>query len=187
MDSIKDRPGKRILEHALSTGICAPRRGSQRVEFRQHEDRPCPGLPLPRPAPHLCRGPEDHWAEINLVSEPHPGMGQFLQRIQELLRVVPGAFSPNQYADPRNSASHHHSTMHEATTAKGQLCVWADEHLRHSAQLWRVRPRPWIRPAKVHAPRRAAGENRLALHRLATADDAIEIADVHAFIDQGGA
>jgi cysteine synthase A len=60
-------------------------------------------------------------AEIDLVSEPHPESGEFLQariaRVQDLLRATPGAFWPNQYANLMNSAAHYHSTMHEVATA----------------------------------------------------------------------
>jgi cysteine synthase A len=62
-------------------------------------------------------------AEIDLVSRPHPETGEFLlariERVQELVRSIPGAFWPNQYANVGNSDSHYQTTMHEVMTALG--------------------------------------------------------------------
>ncbi len=128
-----DRPAKRILEHALSSGILFP--GGVVVESssgnmgiglaqacRYH------GLRFicvvdPKTTEANLRVLRAYGAEIDLVSEPHPGTGEFLQarieRVQELLRVIPGAFWPNQYANLRNSASHYHTTLHEVAAALG--------------------------------------------------------------------
>jgi 2,3-diaminopropionate biosynthesis protein SbnA len=131
--SIKDRPAKRILEHALSTGILAT--GGVVVESssgnmgiglaqacRYH------GLRFlcvvdPKTTAANLQILRAYGAEIDLVSEPHAETGEFLpariERVQELLRAIPGAFWPNQYANRKNSASHYHTTMHEVTTALG--------------------------------------------------------------------
>ena len=129
--SIKDRPAKRILEHALSAGLLFP--GGVVVESssgnmgiglaqacRYH------GLRFvcvvdPKTTEANLRVLRAYGAEIDLVSEPHPATGEFLlartDRVQELLREIPGAFWPNQYANMRNSGSHYHTTMHEVATA----------------------------------------------------------------------
>jgi 2,3-diaminopropionate biosynthesis protein SbnA len=129
--SIKDRPAKRILEHALRTGLLAA--GGLVIESssgnmgiglaqacRYH------GLRFlcvvdPKTTAANLQILRAYRAEIDLVSEPHPETGEFLQariaRVQELLRAAPGAFWPNQYANLRNSAAHYHSTMHEVATA----------------------------------------------------------------------
>lgn len=131
--SIKDRPAKKILEHALITGILCP--GGMVIESssgnmgiglaqacRYH------GLRFvcvvdPKTTEANLRVLRAYGAEIDLVSEPHPATGEFLQaridRVQELLREIPGAFWPNQYANMRNSGSHYHTTMHEVATALG--------------------------------------------------------------------
>jgi N-(2-amino-2-carboxyethyl)-L-glutamate synthase len=60
-------------------------------------------------------------AEIDYVAEPDPGTGEFLQarlnRVQQLLGDIPGAFWPNQYANMSNSSAHYDTTMHEVVTA----------------------------------------------------------------------
>jgi len=131
--SIKDRPARRILEHALSTGALLP--GGVVIESSSGNM----GIGLAQ----VCRyhglrficvvDPKTteanlgvlraYGAEIDLVSEPHPVTGEFLQarieRVQELLRTIPGAFWPNQYANESNAGSHYHTTMHEVATALG--------------------------------------------------------------------
>jgi N-(2-amino-2-carboxyethyl)-L-glutamate synthase len=129
--SIKDRPAKRILEQALSTGLLSP--GGVVIESssgnmgiglaqacRYH------GLRLicvvdPKITKANLQVLRAYGADIDIVSEPHPGTGEFLQarieRVQELLRTIPGAFWPNQYANMGNSASHYDTTMHEVMTA----------------------------------------------------------------------
>jgi 2,3-diaminopropionate biosynthesis protein SbnA len=131
--SIKDRPAKRILEHALSTGLLGP--GAVVIESssgnmgiglaqacRYHGVRfIC--VVDPKTTEANLRVIRAYGGEIDLVSEPHPESGEFLQarieRVQELLRATPGAFWPNQYANLGNSASHYHTTMHEVITAVG--------------------------------------------------------------------
>lgn len=55
-------------------------------------------------------------ARVELVSEPDPVSGEFLQarldRVQALLRAIPGSYWPNQYANRDNPAAHH-ETMDE--------------------------------------------------------------------------
>jgi 2,3-diaminopropionate biosynthesis protein SbnA len=131
--SIKDRPAKRIVEHALSTGILPAdglvvesSSGNMGIGLAQA----CRYYGLrficvvdPKTTEANLRILEAYGAEIDLVSEPHPATGEFLQarieRVQELLRTIPGAFWPNQYANVGNSASHYHTTMHEVITALG--------------------------------------------------------------------
>ena len=60
-------------------------------------------------------------AEIDLVSEPDPITGEFLQaridRAKALLRSIKDSFWPNQYANPANVEAHYHTTMPEIVTA----------------------------------------------------------------------
>ena len=131
--SIKDRPAKRILEHALSTGLLVP--GGMVIESssgnmgiglaqacRYHGLRFVCVVDTKTTEANL-RILRAYGAEIGLVSRPHAGTGEFLQarieRVQELLRANPAAFWPNQYANLGNSASHYHTTMHEVATALG--------------------------------------------------------------------
>lgn len=131
--SIKDRPAKRVLEHALRTGVLRP--GGLVIESssgnmgiglaqacRYH------GLRFlcvvdPKTTETNVRVMRAYGAEIDLVTEPHPVSGEFLQarieRVQELLGIHEGAFWPNQYANVMNAASHYETTMHEVATALG--------------------------------------------------------------------
>ena len=131
--SIKDRPAKQILEHALSTGILFP--GGVVIESSSGNmgiglAQACRYYGLrficvvdPKTTETNLKVMQAYGAEIDLVSEPHPETGEFLQarieRVQQLLRAMPGAFWPNQYANRKNSASHYHTTMHEVNTALG--------------------------------------------------------------------
>ena len=56
-------------------------------------------------------------AEISYVAEPDPATGEFLparlQRVEQLLRTIPGSYWPNQYANINNYLAHYHTTMKE--------------------------------------------------------------------------
>lgn len=129
--SVKDRPARFILEDALQSGAVGP--GAVVVESssgnmgiglaqacRYH------GLRFicvvdPKTTPTNLQVLRAYGAEIDLVSEPDPETGEFLQarlkRVQELLGRIPGAFWPNQYENTRNSDAHYQTTMHEVATA----------------------------------------------------------------------
>jgi cysteine synthase A len=60
-------------------------------------------------------------AEIDLVSEPDPVTGEFLQaridRVKDIRRKIKNSFWPNQYANPANAEAHYHTTMPEIVKA----------------------------------------------------------------------
>jgi 2,3-diaminopropionate biosynthesis protein SbnA len=62
---------------------------------------------------------ETYGAHIDVVTEPDPKTGEFLQRriqrVQELLEQIPGSFWPRQYSNLDNAFAHH-TTMHEIMT-----------------------------------------------------------------------
>ncbi|HSG40249.1 MAG TPA: 2,3-diaminopropionate biosynthesis protein SbnA [Thermoanaerobaculia bacterium] len=129
--SIKDRPALAILEEGLRSGNIGP--GTVIVESssgnmgiglaqacRYH------GLRFicvvdPRTSEQNIRILRAYGAEVDFVAEPDPASGEFLQarlnRVQDLLRRIPGAFWPNQYANRHNPGSHYQTTMHEVATA----------------------------------------------------------------------
>jgi N-(2-amino-2-carboxyethyl)-L-glutamate synthase len=61
-------------------------------------------------------------AEIDLVSEPDPETGEYLQarlnRVQRLLHSIPNSFWPDQYSNIQNAIAHE-QTMQEIVTALG--------------------------------------------------------------------
>ncbi len=71
---------------------------------------------------------EAYGAELVQVTEPDPVSGEWLQarinRVQQLVREIPNAFWPNQYANRDNSASHYRTTIEELVWAlEGKLDV----------------------------------------------------------------
>jgi 2,3-diaminopropionate biosynthesis protein SbnA len=129
--SIKDRPAKRILEEALASGVV--RSGTVVIESSSGNM----GIGLAQACRYhglrfICvvdtktteanlRVLSAFGAEIDLVSEPDPETGEFLQarlkRVQVLLGEIAGSFWPNQYENLQNSGAHYHTTMHEVATA----------------------------------------------------------------------
>lgn len=131
--SIKDRPALRIVEHALASGALRP--GAVVIESssgnmgvglaqacRYHGLRFICVVDLKTTDTNL-KVLRAYGAEIDVVLEPDPQSGEFLQariqRVQELLDSIEGSFWPNQYANTGNSESHYHTTMHEVATALG--------------------------------------------------------------------
>ncbi|MCD5312017.1 2,3-diaminopropionate biosynthesis protein SbnA [Kineosporia babensis] len=59
-------------------------------------------------------------AQVEVITEPDPETGELLparlRRVRELAATLPGAFWPNQYANPLNARAHH-ETMHEIAQA----------------------------------------------------------------------
>lgn len=134
--SAKDRPAFHMIKHALESGLI--RRGSVIVESSSGNmgiglAQACAVFGLrficvvdPKATPQNVRMLEIYGAEIERVTDPDPASGEFLQariqRVQRLLREIPGSFWPNQYANEMNSMAHYECTMHEiATTLKGQV------------------------------------------------------------------
>ncbi|HEY2291049.1 MAG TPA: 2,3-diaminopropionate biosynthesis protein SbnA [Thermoanaerobaculia bacterium] len=129
--SIKDRPALQILEEALRSAKIRP--GSVVVESssgnmgiglaqacRYHNLRfIC--VVDPKTSAQNLRVLRAYGAEVDLVSEPDPVSGEFLQaritRVKSLLQEIDGAFWPNQYANQQNPGAHYHRTMREVATA----------------------------------------------------------------------
>lgn len=134
--SAKDRPAFNMLKAAWESGVIGP--GSVVVESSSGNmgiglAQACAlyGLRFlcvvdPKAAAQNVRMLEIYGAEIVRVTEPDPASGEFLQarlqRVQRLLREIPGSFWPNQYANGMNSMSHYEGTMHEIAAAlKGEV------------------------------------------------------------------
>jgi cysteine synthase A len=131
--SIKDRPALAILEDAMRSGKVGP--GTLVIESssgnmgvglaqacRYH------GLRFlcvvdPKTVPANLRMLRAYGAEIDLVAEPDPETGEFLQarlnRVRELLGQVKNGFWPDQYVNRKNPDSHYLTTMREVATALG--------------------------------------------------------------------
>ncbi len=131
--SIKDRPARLILEHALQSGLIGPRSviiesssGNMGIGLAQacryHRLRFICVVDPKTTAVNL-QVLRAYGAEIDLVTEPDPETGELLQarlrRVQELLGLIEHAFWPNQYENAKNAEAHYATTMHEVTTALG--------------------------------------------------------------------
>jgi N-(2-amino-2-carboxyethyl)-L-glutamate synthase len=131
--SIKDRPALEILEAAMAAGRVGP--GTVIVESSSGNM----GIGLAQACRYhglrlICvvdskttrqnvRILETYGAEIELVDTPDPETGELLEarlkRVRALVAEIPGAFWPNQYANPSNPAAHYRTTMQEIATALG--------------------------------------------------------------------
>jgi len=134
--SIKDRPAVRIMEHALRSGavhagtvVIESSSGNMGIGLAQS----CRYYGLrfvcvvdPKTTEVNLRVMRAYGAEIDVVQEPDPESGEFLQarlkRVRTLLQEIAGSFWPNQYENAQNSDSHYQTTMHEIASAlKGKV------------------------------------------------------------------
>ncbi len=130
--SIKDRPALRIIQSGLESGLIRPETvivesssGNLGIGLAQI----CLYLGLrficvidPKTTRQNMRLLEAYGAELDMVREPDPLTGEFLQarlsRVSHLLDSLDDVFWPNQYANPANPAAHH-QTMQEIIEAVG--------------------------------------------------------------------
>jgi N-(2-amino-2-carboxyethyl)-L-glutamate synthase len=131
--SIKDRPALAILEDAMRSGKIGPETlviesssGNMGIGLAQV----CRYYGLrflcvvdTKAASANLRVLRAFGAEIELVTEPDPETGEFLQarlkRVWDLLGRFGNAFWPNQYAHPENPGAHYSTTMNEVVKALG--------------------------------------------------------------------
>lgn len=129
--SIKDRPALVILEEAFRCGeiksgtvVIESSSGNMGIGLAQA----CRYYGLrficvvdPKTSAQNLRVLRAYGAEVDLVSEPDPVSGEFLQarlnRVQILIHEIDGAFWPNQYANQHNPGAHYRMTMREVATA----------------------------------------------------------------------
>jgi cysteine synthase A len=127
--SLKDRPALRMLIRALDSGLI--REGGMVIESSSGNmgvglAQVCRYLGLrftcvvdPKTTEQNLRLLRAYGANLDWVTQPDQS-GEFLQaridRVQELLRIHPGSYWPNQYANVDNAAAHH-DTMREIVGA----------------------------------------------------------------------
>ena len=128
--SAKDRPALHILQKAMRTG--AVKSGTVVIESSSGNlgiglAQACRYLGLrficvvdPKTTAQNIRILKVYGAEIDLVAEPDPVTGEFLQarinRVQTLLQTIEDSFWTNQYANPLNAQAHYSTTMSEIAT-----------------------------------------------------------------------
>lgn len=124
--STKDRPAFNIIKEGVESGVIQP--GAVVIESTSGNmgiglAQACSyfGLRLicvvdPKTTIQNIRLIRAFGAEVDLVMEPDPNTGEYLQarlnRVHELLATVDNGFWPNQYANSLNPAAHH-QTMAE--------------------------------------------------------------------------
>jgi cysteine synthase A len=130
--SVKDRPARYIIERGLRDGTIAP--GATIVESSSGNF----GIALamaariyelefvcvvdPRIAPLNLRILEQLGARVEMVQRPDPYGGYLhtrLERVQELLREIPGAYWIDQYANELNAQCHYDGIGTEIVEALG--------------------------------------------------------------------
>ena len=152
-------PGAGILAKALRSGRDRPGHGGHRVQLGQHgrsaSRRPARYYGLRficvvdvKTSPQNLRVLRAYGAEIDLVTEPDPETGEFLQarlnRVREILPAIDERLLAQPVRQPHNSGSHYGTTMHEIVDGarrQDRLPLLRHQHLRHGARLRRVRPR----------------------------------------------
>ncbi|HEY6186698.1 MAG TPA: 2,3-diaminopropionate biosynthesis protein SbnA [Pyrinomonadaceae bacterium] len=131
--STKDRPALNIITHGVESGEI----NSETVVIESSSGNMGIGLAQacayhglrficvidPKTTLQNIRLLEVYGAQVDLVSEPDPLTGEYLQaridRVQELLSSTAHSFWPNQYANTYNNRAHRR-TMSEIVTALGR-------------------------------------------------------------------
>jgi cysteine synthase A len=133
--STKDRPAFNIIRHGWETGAIRP--GTVVVESTSGNmgiglAQVCAyyGLQLicvvdVKTTQQNIRLMRAYGAEVDVVTEPDPVTGEYLQarldRVQELLRATENSFWPNQYSNRYNSEAHHRTMGEIAAALHGEV------------------------------------------------------------------
>jgi 2,3-diaminopropionate biosynthesis protein SbnA len=133
--SIKDRPARKILEHAFESGaisrdsvIIESSSGNMGIGLAQA----CNYYGLrficvvdPRTTLQNINILKAYGAEIDFVWEPDPVTGEFLHarldRVQSLLAQIENSFWPDQYSNEYNSLAHHQTVREIIEDLDGKL------------------------------------------------------------------
>jgi N-(2-amino-2-carboxyethyl)-L-glutamate synthase len=131
--SVKDRPAYNMIKKAIDTGeitkdttIVESSSGNFAIGLAQV----CCYLGLRlvcvvdiKTTTQNIRILEAYGARVDVITEPDPATGEFLQarlnRIRRILESVPNSFWPNQYANKNNSGAHYQTTMPEIVNLLG--------------------------------------------------------------------
>jgi N-(2-amino-2-carboxyethyl)-L-glutamate synthase len=131
--STKDRPATNIIRQGMRDGLIGPHTvivesssGNMAIGLAQacsyYNLRLICVVDVKTTAQNL-KILEAYGAEVDVVSEPDPVSGEFLQaridRVNELLEIYPDSFWPNQYANVYNPLAHHR-TMGEIVSELGE-------------------------------------------------------------------
>lgn len=132
--SAKDRPAVSILRHGLETGEIGP----DTVVIESSSGNMGIGLAMacayfglrficvvdPKTTAQNIKLLEAYGAEVDMVSEPDPGTGDFLKarlnRVQLLVETVKNGFWPNQYGNEYNPIAYY-QTMREIVSELGRI------------------------------------------------------------------
>ncbi len=129
--SAKDRPAAAMIDAAcasgaLGTGGTIVESSSGNLGVSLAQQALWRGLRFvcvvdPRINPTTRRLIEAYGGEVVCVDRPHPVSGDWLEarieRVRQIVSEVPGAYWPNQYANPDNSRAHRDGTMREVAEA----------------------------------------------------------------------
>ncbi len=209
--SAKDRPALNILKEAMNADEIRP--GSVVIESSSGNlgiglAQACRYFGLrficvvdPKTTQQNIRILKAYGAEIDLVADPDPVSGEFLEarinRVRTLLRTIKGSFWPNQYANLANAGAHYKTTMREiaaalygevdylfcATSTCGTIRGCAEYALDHDlrTKIMAVDAVGSVifggKPAKRLLPGHGAGR-RPELYHASLADECIHVTDL---------
>lgn len=132
--SVKDRPALNIIRRGIETGDISP----DTVVVESSSGNMGIGLALAcvfydlhficvvdaKTTAQNRRLLETYGAQVEVITQPDPATGDYLQarinRVEDLMRTVPRAFWPNQYAN-RYNAHAHRQTMREIVEQLGRV------------------------------------------------------------------
>jgi cysteine synthase A len=131
--SIKDRAAYNIITKAIQSGEITPETTiveSSSGNFAIGLAQMCGYLGLRlvcvvdiKTTAQNIRIIEAYGARVDLVTEPDPTTGEFLQarlnRVRQILASVPNSFWPNQYSNENNAGAHFGHTMPEIVDVMG--------------------------------------------------------------------
>ncbi len=133
--SMKDRPAANIIKSAIQAGLIKPdsvviesSSGNMGIGLAQvcsyYGLRFICVVDLKATTQNL-KLLNAYGAEVDLVTEPDPTTGEFLQarinRVKELLNTIENSFWPDQYSNLNNSRAHHQTMYEIAEALDGQI------------------------------------------------------------------
>ena len=132
--SVKDRPAYNIITKGIADGTITPETTiveSSSGNFAIGLAQMCAYLGLRlvcvvdvKTTAQNIRIIEAYGARVDLVTEPDPVTGEYLQarlnRVRRIVESIPNSYWPNQYENRLNSGAHYERTMPEIVEALGR-------------------------------------------------------------------
>jgi N-(2-amino-2-carboxyethyl)-L-glutamate synthase len=133
--SMKDRAAAAMIEHSIQSGAIRPdtvivesssgNMGIGLAQICRYHGLRFICVVDPKATSQNIKLLQVYGAEIDLVTEPHPETGEFLQarldRVRSLLQSIKHSFWPNQYCNLDNSLAHHQTMAEISSVLEGKI------------------------------------------------------------------